>query len=116
MLANPMTYCDPTTPTSPSNYNLPSNITSNPNTPTNAQQGHGGFARSMERWSLKGKSNFFKRFNRTASSGGGNGGNHVQKEEEFGGDGSSGSEHDDPFSVSSMIHCMLLNFTCRKYA
>lgn len=103
MLANPMTYGDVTTPTSPQNYNMPhrGRIVSNPNTPTN-QHPQGGFARSVERWSLKSKSKSssskFKLFGRSSS-----GGNNatVQKDEE---DGSSGSDdHEDPFSVSIIV-------------
>ena len=105
MLANPMTYGDVTTPTSPQNYNIPhrGRIVSNPNTPTN-QHPQGGFARSAERWSLKSKSknqsSKFKLFGRSTS-----GGNSAatHKDEEDMGDGSSGSdEHEDPFSVSTV--------------
>ncbi len=99
MLANPMTYGDVTTPTSPQNYS-PGRIVSNPNTPTN-QQPQGGFG---ERLSLKSKSknqsSKFKLFGRSFS-----GGNSaaVNKDEEDMGDGSSGSdEHEDPFSVSTL--------------
>lgn len=97
MLANPMTYGDPTTPTSPpTSYPQPSRVVSNPNTPTNS---HHGFVRSMERWSLKSKSknqSFFKIFNRSSSGGASN--SVVRKEEED--MASSGSEPEDPFSVS----------------
>lgn len=106
MLANPMTYGDVTTPTSPQNYNIPppGRIVSNPNTPTNHHP-QGGFTRSTERWSLKSKaknqSSKFKLFGRGFSGG------HsavMNKEEEDVGEGSSGSdEHEDPFSVSTGV-------------
>lgn len=98
MLANPMTYGDVTTPTSPPNYGI--RAISNPNTPTNPAHSthHSTFTRGMERWSLKSKNksqSFFKRFGRS-SSGGGNG-TVAHKDEEDA--ASSGSEHEDPFSV-----------------
>lgn len=106
-----MTYGDVTTPTSPPNYSIPS--LSNPNTPTNPTPTHssGGsstFTRGVERWSLKSKNksqSFFKRFGRS-SSGGGGGGMIIHKDGEE--DGSSGSEHEDPFSVClywQLGHC-----------
>jgi hypothetical protein len=98
MLANPMTYGDVTTPTSPPNYSgIPPRAVSNPNTPTNPTH-HGNFTRGAERWSLKSKNkspSFFKRFGRSS---GGGGGMAVHKDEDEE-DGSSGSEHEDPFSV-----------------
>lgn len=103
MLANPMTYGDVTTPTSPQNYNLHrgGGVTSNPNTPTN-QHPQGGFARNSERWSLKSKSknqsSKFKLFGRSSSAGNNT---SINKDDEEVGGGSSGSdEHEDPFSVS----------------
>lgn len=98
-----MTYGDVTTPTSPPNSAISTHTTvaSSPNTPTNAHSNN--FLRGKERLSLKSKSknqSFFKIFSRN-SSGGGNASSH--KDEEYGGDANSGSDHDDPFSVSMNI-------------
>lgn len=97
-----MTCGGMTSPTSPPNS---SQAISNPNTPTNPSPHQAaGFTRGEERLSLKSKAknqSFFKIFSRSSSSGAG--GNHLNsnKEEEFVADASSGSDHEDPFSVSS---------------
>ena len=108
MLANPMTFGDVTSPTSPQSHTHSSRktVTSNPNTPTGTHQG--GFTRSADRWSLKSRTknqSIFKIFGRSSSGGGsggvasGGGANGAPcKDEE---DASSGSEQEDPFSVSS---------------
>lgn len=149
MLANPMTYGDVTSPTCTSPPVQPllraaDNATSNPGTPTNHTS---GFSRTFERLSLKSRSknqSFFKFFGRghgNNSSGVGNGGGHVTSlggvaqrngvgtggkltsmdDEEFGGEGSSGSDHEDPFSVSyKRIYaiasaCLLCNISNLHY-
>ncbi len=107
-----MTYGDITTPTSPPTR-PGGQAESNPVTPTNSHSS--GFSRTFERLSLKSKNrnqSFFKFFNRSSDkpNGGGvaerTGGGGVSRkrgsmtEEELAGDGSSGSDHDDTFSVS----------------
>ena len=107
MLANPMTY-DVTSPTSPPNY--PTHAISNPNTPTNPSHQGSGFTRGAERLSLKSKSknqSFFKIFSRSSSGGGAQ---VIPKDEEYVADASSGSDHEDPFSVSPALIVPIRNY------
>jgi len=131
-LANPMTYGDVTTPTSPptQSSSLGSTHTvSNPATPTNSSHST-GFSRTFERLSLKSRnknqsSSFFKFFGRSHEKTNGAGPDKnvgvagkrasATNDEEYGG-GSSGSDHDDPFSVSvCLCVCVgvsLFNWMC----
>ena len=129
--AHPMSPVDVATPISPLTNSLPhhnSGTTSNPLTPVATSS---GISRTFERLSLKSKSKnqsffkFFRGHGSTASSEGNNGGDHVTISESvtgsgevtvvkhspvddvvFRGEGSSGSDHEDPFSVSHNV-CML---------
>lgn len=105
-----------TSPTSPplqSQHQHSGNTRSNPSTPTVSHTS--GISRRFERLSLKGGQSFFKFFGRGNGNGSsgvgngnvGNGGGARCKRvsidvDEFGAEGSSGSDHEDPFSVSYM--------------
>ena len=126
LFTNSMIYGDGISPTSPrmqTQLHNSGTTSSNPGTPTTNHTS--GITRTIERLSLKSKSknqSFFKIFGRgqgsTSSNGGGGqvtntvsgrnsivaiGGKRTFTDtEEFGADGSSGSDHEDPFSVSYM--------------